>query len=347
MTAARRPVGGGTKVGWAPAPDADLVPVPPGEIREHNAGDLTAVVDAGVPLAELQRSVAEAGQMLALDPPLGAGERATVGGVVAANDSGPLRHRYGSARDLVVGITVALADGTVAKAGGKVIKNVAGYDLAKLFTGSFGSLGTIVDLSVRLHPLPPATATAIGRSADPRALAEAAATLSHRPLELHGLDVRWDGGDGALLARLGRREPRAAAAIAGEMMREHGLDTEVLEDDQREWETQREWQRSDHGAIVRVSGLQTQLLDVLSVAARVGGRVTGRAGLGLSWVEVTGAAEVDELRQALAPSPCVVLDCPPEIEVDRTAPADAGARELMRRVKERFDPDGACAPALS
>lgn len=347
MTAARRPIGGGTKVGWAPAPDADLVPVPAGEIREHNAGDLTAVVDAGVRLSELQRVVGEAGQMLALDPPLGAGDRATLGGVVAANDSGPLRHRYGSARDLVVGITVALADGTVAKAGGKVIKNVAGYDLAKLFTGSFGSLGTIVDLSVRLHPLAPATATAIGRSADPRALATAAAKLSHQPLELHGLDVRWADGEGALLAGFGRRDPGAAAAKVGDTMAQHGLDPEVVEGDDREWAIQRAWQRSDRGAIVRVSGLQTQLLDVLAAAQRIGGRVTGRAGLGLSWVEVRGAEEVEELRRALAPSPCVVLDCPPEIEVDRLGPAGAGARELMQRVKERFDPDGACAPALS
>ena len=347
MTAARRPVGGGTKVAWVRDGDAELVPVPAGEIHEHNAGDLTAVVDAGVRLSELQRRVGEAGQMLALDPPLGAEDRATVGGVVAANDSGPLRHRYGSARDLVVGITVALADGTVAKAGGKVIKNVAGYDLAKLFTGSFGSLGTIVDLSVRLHPLPPATATAIGRSADPRALAAAAASLSHAPLELQGLDVRWADGEGALLARFGRADPRSPAAAAAQAMAEGSLDSEVLEDDDGEWGLQRSWQRSDDRTIVRVSGLQTQLLDLLAAAQRLGGRVTGRAGLGLSWIEVDGAAEVEELRRVLAPSPCVVLDCGPGVEVDRRGPVDAGARELMRRVKERFDPDGVCAPALS
>ena len=140
--------------------------------------------------------------MLALDPPLGAGGKATIGGVVATNDSGPLRHRYGSARDLVVGITVALSDGTVAKAGGKVIKNVAGYDLAKLFTGSFGTLGAILDLSLRLHPLPPATATAVGRSGDPAALAAAAAELSHAP------DRAAEPG-----RALGGRRGRAARAL--------------------------------------------------------------------------------------------------------------------------------------
>ena len=106
--------------------------------------------------------------MLAIDPPLGnPGQAATVGGVIATADSGPLRHRYGAPRDLVLGMTVALSDGTIARSGSKVIKNVAGYDLAKLFTGSFGTLGIILSVSVRLHPLPLATATALGASSDP------------------------------------------------------------------------------------------------------------------------------------------------------------------------------------
>jgi glycolate oxidase FAD binding subunit len=91
--------------------------------------------------------------MLALDPPLGADMRATIGGVVATGDSGPLRHRYGGARDLVIGMTVALGDGTVARSGGKVIKNVAGCDLAKLFCGSFGTLGMILAVNLRLSRL--------------------------------------------------------------------------------------------------------------------------------------------------------------------------------------------------
>src|SRR5947209_3923130 len=94
-------------------------------IVEHNASDMTAVMEAGVPMADAQRAFAEAGQMLALDPP-NPGGLATVGGVVATGDTGPLRHRYGAPRDLLVGIRVALSDGTLARAGGKVIKNVAG-----------------------------------------------------------------------------------------------------------------------------------------------------------------------------------------------------------------------------
>src|SRR2546422_9152108 len=118
--------------------------------------------------------------MRARAPPLGHGARATVGGVVAAADSGPLRHRFGGVRDLVVGVTVALSDGTLAGAGGKVIKNVAGYDLGKLLAGSFGTLGVIVEVALRLHPVPDATATAIGRGADPARVAVAAGALAHQ-----------------------------------------------------------------------------------------------------------------------------------------------------------------------
>src|SRR5439155_7373453 len=131
-----RPRGGGTKLGWGrPVAEADVEVLTASldRVVEHNAGDLTAVLQAGVPLAAAQQVFAAAGQMLAFDPPLGgpdsAGEpAATVGGVVATGDSGPLRHRYGAARDLLLGITVALSDGTLARAGGRVIKNVAGYD---------------------------------------------------------------------------------------------------------------------------------------------------------------------------------------------------------------------------
>ena len=170
-------------------------------ILEHNTGDFTAIVEAGVPLAQAQAAFAEHGQMLALDPALGGA--ATVGGVMATNDSGPLRHRYGSMRDLVVGATVGLSDGTLAKSGGKVIKNVAGYDLAKLFTGSFGTLGLIVRVAVRLHPLPPRTASAAGASDDPEVLGDAAIALASHPLEADCLDLDWRDGAGRLLVRFG------------------------------------------------------------------------------------------------------------------------------------------------
>ena len=119
---------------------------------EHEPGDLTCVVEAGIRLSELNERLGGHGQRLSLDPP---GDP-TLGACVAADLSGPLSHRFGTVRDLVLGMTVVLADGTVASSGGKVVKNVAGYDLAKLFCGSRGRLGLIARVSLRLHPLPAA-----------------------------------------------------------------------------------------------------------------------------------------------------------------------------------------------
>lgn len=119
---------------------------------EHEPGDLTATVEAGMTVAALQSALRSRGQWLSLDPP--DAERATVGGVLSTNASGPRRHLYGTARDLLIGVTVVTAAGAVVKGGGKVVKNVAGYDLPKLFIGSYGTLGIIVEATVKLRPLP-------------------------------------------------------------------------------------------------------------------------------------------------------------------------------------------------
>jgi len=345
--------GAGTKLGWGtPAEGLEPIRIADAQIHEHNEGDLTAVVDAGVRFHELQEALAEKDQMLALDPPLGEDAEATLGGIVATTDSGPLRHRYGTSRDLVVGMTVALSDGIVAQSGGKVIKNVAGYDLSKLFTGSYGTLGAILRLSVRLHPLAPENATAIGRSSDPAALAAAATELSHAQIELQSLDVRWENSSGAVLARFGGARASAPADDASETMKRHGLEVEVSADDAEWWGDQREAQRSQSGVVVRVSGLQSQLADLLRAADRLDARVVGRAGLGLSWVTLPEsrdtASGLADLRRVLEPSPCVVLDAPSGLrgELDVWGPQDPGATALMARVKERFDPAGVCAPGL-
>lgn len=348
-------VGGATKLGWGSPVSQPLATISTkglSAIHEHNAGDLTAVLDAGVPLAALQAEVGSAGQMLALDPPLGENDRATLGGIVATGDSGPLRHRYGSARDLVVGMTVALSDGTLSKSGGKVIKNVAGYDIAKLFTGAYGTLGAILGVSVRLHPLSPTTATAVGRSDDPALLEAAALGLSHARAELQSLDVRWEDGMGAVLARFGGSDAAQPARDAAGVMGEQGLETEVSEDDAEIWHAQRAAQRSEDGTVVRVSGLQNQIGELLRTARPLNARVVGRAGLGLSWVTLPSAANaaagVESLRRALSPSPCVVLDAPDEVRaaVEVWGAADPGTQAVMHRVKERFDPAGVCAPGV-
>jgi glycolate oxidase FAD binding subunit len=341
--------GAGTRLHWgAPVPefDVELSTARLDRVVEHNAGDLTAVVQAGVPLARLRHELAEHGQMLSVDPP---GE-GTVGGLVATADSGPLRHRHGATRDLVLGMTVALSDGTLARSGGKVIKNVAGYDLAKLFTGSYGTLGAILEVAVRLHPLPPATTTAVASSGDPEAVAHAAASLTHARAEAQCLDVAWAAGSGRVLARFAGAEAATQAGDAATVLEEAGLSAETVTDDDALWEEQRAGQRSPDGIVVRVSGVQSQLAAQLSAAERACGSLVGRAAYGLSWIALdAGRADaIEEIRRALAPAPCVVLDAPREVRerVDVWGVGDSSAINLMRRVKQRFDPAGACAPAV-
>ena len=146
--------GGGTKLTWgrSPAPiDLALSTARLNQVVEHRHGDLTATVEAGVTLTQVNATLGVHRQWLPLDPPWP--DRATVGGIVATNDSGPRRHWHGAPRDLIIGVTVARPDGALAKAGGIVVKNVAGYDLSRLMTGAFGSLGVIVDATFKVTPV--------------------------------------------------------------------------------------------------------------------------------------------------------------------------------------------------
>lgn len=346
-------LGAGTKRSWgAPGTPAatELSTTALDCVLEHNVGDLTAIAQAGVPLARLQAQLAGEGQMLAIDPPLGnPGPQATVGGVLATADSGPLRHHYGAPRDLVLGMTVALSDGTVARSGSKVIKNVAGYDLAKLFTGSFGTLGIILSVSVRLHPLPLATATALGASSDPAVLADAVRALSAAPLELEALDLAWRGGRGGVLACAGGAQaPRRAKRVA-EMMGRLGLEhVDVEESDTVLWARQRAGQRSRGRVLVKLMAQPSRLAAILRAVDDASGALVGRAALGTSYVEVDPDG-LGRLRSALSAGEySVVLDAPPEIraELDAWGPHDPVALGLMRRVKQRFDPARACNPGV-
>lgn len=149
--------GGGSAIGvGAPPARAGVVVVLTrlSALVEHEPGDLTATAEAGISLAALQSALRARGQWLSLDPP--DADRATLGGILAANASGPRRHLYGTARDLLIGVTVVTADGTIVRGGAKVVKNVAGYDVPKLFIGSFGTLGLIVEATVKLRPVPDA-----------------------------------------------------------------------------------------------------------------------------------------------------------------------------------------------
>ena len=156
------PWGGGTAINLGNVPrryDIALCLSHLNQVVEYEPAELTATVQAGKTLADLQRHLAESGQFLALDPP--SAQDATVGGTLAVNASGPSRHAYGTARDLILGVRAVQADGRIIKAGGRVVKNVAGYDLSRLLIGSLGSLGVIVEASFRLAPLPRAESTAV------------------------------------------------------------------------------------------------------------------------------------------------------------------------------------------
>ncbi len=194
-------------------------------VLEHEAGDLTCVVEAGLRLSPLQVALATHGQRVALDPP---GDP-TIGACLAANLSGPLRHRFGSPRDLVLGVTLVLGDGTVCNAGGKVVKNVAGYDLGKLVCGSRGKLALIARVSLRLHPLPAMSRTLI---IETESTAGAVAALLRSQLQASALDVLHPGRV-AVLFEGSERAVDAQIAAARALVGGDAADEDVWEEARR------------------------------------------------------------------------------------------------------------------
>ncbi len=207
------PWGGGTAAAvGTPAARAGLV-LGLGRLSrlvEHEPGDLTATVQAGMTIAALQTALRARGQWLSLDPP--DARRATVGGVLATNASGPRRHLYGTARDLLIGLTVVTAEGAVVRGGGKVVKNVAGYDLPKLFVGSYGTLGVIVEATLKLRPVPDVerlVAVRFDRMKDAGAAARAVAGSDLIPT---ALDL-FDAEAGRALGLMAAASPGMAGAL--------------------------------------------------------------------------------------------------------------------------------------
>jgi glycolate oxidase FAD binding subunit len=220
-------------------------------VLEHEAGDLTATVEAGLRLSALNERLARAGQMLALDPP---GDP-TVGACLAGNLSGPRRHRYGAPRDLVLGVTLVFADGSVASSGGKVVKNVAGYDLAKLVCGSRGRLALIARVSLRLHPRPASARSLVVPVADEDDADRLWQLLHRSTLEPSAVDLLWRRG-AARLAVLFEGSERAVAAqleAAAELLG-GGVAAEEI------WEVARGWQARAGGRISFAPGGLAQTL---------------------------------------------------------------------------------------
>jgi glycolate oxidase FAD binding subunit len=349
--------GSGTKLGWGQSPsrlDVLLTTRRLTRVIAHRHGDLTATVEAGATLADLNAQLAREGQWLPLDS---AFDRATIGGLVATNDAGPLRHRYGTPRDLLIGMTIAVTDGRLVKSGGHVVKNVAGYDLGKLVSGSFGTLALIVDATFKLSPRLPASRTLVVDYDTNEALTSAVTRLTASQLEPLAIDARVSVGGGAPVRRLLVRFATSPDATAAQAAAAHDLlrgTAGVLDGDGEAalWSEQvrRPWNGAD--TVIRLSWLPANVPHVLALLGQLheaSGAVvelTGRAALGAGFVRTGGDARraVDLLRaqSGVVTHPVVLQRGPAAASADGLDVwGDRGsALPVLRAVKATFDPAG-------
>jgi glycolate oxidase FAD binding subunit len=346
--------GGGTKLGWGsqtPAGALKLQMTHLNRVIVHADDAPTATLGAGTSIVRAQSLLARSGRMLAVDPYLGPGHEpaATVGGVVATADSGPLSHRYGPVRDQIVGVTLALSDGTVMRTGPRADGEEHGYELATLVTGAYGTLGIVLAVDVRLQPLPGMTATALGTTSDHAALRDAALHLRRTHPTLEALDVAWRGGQGGLLAQVAGDDAAERAASVSDAMRVAGLaGTTVRTDDAALWARQRAGQRSAERALLRIHSRPSALDRVLRIADATSATLVGRAALGVSYLTLN-VNQIAVVRDQLpAGAAAVALDLPTSARgaVDPWALADGPELELMRQIKLRFDPADVCNPGI-
>ncbi|MGI9048151.1 MAG: FAD-binding oxidoreductase [Rubrobacteraceae bacterium] len=352
------PRGGGTKTHLGEPPrELDLVVsmARMDEIIEHVPGDQIARVQAGVKLRDLQEKLSEANQMLGLDPPEAAAG-ATIGGIIAANSSGPLRLRYGTVRDLIIGITVVLSDGTVAKAGGKVVKNVAGYDLGKLFSGSMGTLGIIAEANFRLHPIPEVARTVAVDLESPRAADEASQTILHSKIMPSACELYWSE-ENKLLTVLLESIPggiEAKVEAASFLLKSFG-EVRVLEEEEADALVAPSGEDAVEVKIGAPPAELTGVLESVLGAAERGGieaSITGHAATGVTFVRFAGGADagaemVEELREIWVRrgGSAVLQKAPPELKRKVGAWGPGGdSVGLMRRVKDKFDSRGGMNP---
>ncbi|GIE32479.1 glycolate oxidase [Actinoplanes italicus] len=329
--------GGGSKIHHGPPPrELDLIIDTRrlAGVVEHAAGDLITVVRAGTPMAELHRLP---GQQLALDAP----PSATAGGTVAANGSGPRRLRYGTARDLLIGITVVRPDGRITKAGGKVVKNVAGYDLGKLYTGSQGTLGLITECVFRLHPVPLTTSFVRAVAPPTRAADVLAGQFAASALEINAVP----GGDPEIAVLLEGTEA-GVRDRAGALARL--LDGEVTDVAPSWWDTP-PW--PDGGLGLKLTSVLSAVPTLVAAAVEAGLTIRGSAGTGVLYAGCPGPAGdatrlVSLLRAAATAGGghAVVLTAPEPVRDGIDMWGHVPGLELMRRVKDQFDPDHRFAP---
>jgi glycolate dehydrogenase FAD-binding subunit len=353
------PTGSGTKLAWARNRSDEAICLSTKRLNapvQHFAGDLVATIPSGTTLASANGILAQAGQWLPLDPSYAA--CATIGGIVAANDSGPRRYKYGSPRDLIIGVELAVCDGRVAKAGGRVVKNVAGYDLSRLVCGSFGSLAVITSATFKLAPLPAASRTVVATCACATDAAQLALAIASQPVTPSAVEIQAPSA--RLLVRFETTEKAAdqMAATTRALLENGGASTKVFSgEDEREIWTQHEssiWDSS--GLVAKLSVLPTDIASSLEVLNGFGSRAEwaaiGRAALGVLLVRVNGAAGdahavIARLHQhaVTTEGTLVVLRGTPERDVPALRGDDPNLRRVMDAVKARFDPQGVL-PAL-
>jgi glycolate oxidase FAD binding subunit len=344
------PSGGRTKLGWGNAvfPDIELSLIRLNALREHAWQDMTCTVQAGCAWAAMQDQLRRHGQMVALDPLWP--ERATVGGIVACNDSGALRLQYGGLRDLIIGMTVVLADGTLAKSGGKVVKNVAGYDIHKLMTGSFGTLGVITEVNFRLHPAEEHARTWTARLPDGEpvtALAEPLRGLMDSQLVPSGVQIRIGKGEGAFDVRVAGLPEcldeyrNRIESIFGRLALEDG--------GENAWDARQALFDRKDALILKVSLLPTEICALCEDLREWGGgaeiivvaQAIGLMAVAINAVPETASALLDRLRARVEPSggSAVVLHAPDPLQGRiEVWGSDRGTLPLMREIKRRFDP---------
>ena len=349
-------VGGGTALGLGRAPsalDAVVRTSRMARILEYAPADMVLIAEAGVTLAQLQAAAREHGQRLALDAPDPA--RATVGGLVATGAAGPLRTRYGTVRDLIIGVLLIRADGKLARGGGKVVKNVAGYDLPKIACGSLGTLGMIATANFRLHPLPELSATALV----PGLQAAQVAPLLNRAREaqlepaaataLRGAGGRFDLG--VVFEGFAAGVTQQLAKLA-EVARAGGAGCERLsENAAADFRARHDLVRESGELRVRLAALPSGLGAVDAFSAPLLGALTNGAfawyaAIGVGWISgaVTepsaAAAALATLRDGLTgKGGSLVLECtPPALRsLDPWGPVPPSF-PLMERLKHNFDP---------
>ena len=333
--------GSGSRLGWGAAPErCDVVLDLTGldALVEHTAGDLVAVVQAGRRIDDLQHDLAKAGQWFAVDPP----RRGTVGGLVATSSTGPIRMSSGPVRDLVIGATMVRADGVVAKSGGKVVKNVAGYDLGKLLTGSYGTLGVLTQVALRLHPLPEKSTWVCAPVASPTEVQDAVLRVAHSHLVPSGVELDWRDGRGEIAVRLDGL-PCGVDARTRDAAELLGAGARASDERPSWWGTEPE----PGTVLLKISHEVASLGEVLGA---VGNRATrGSAGVGTLYVAVDAdeaVPVVGDLRRAASRfgGAVVVLDAPAETKRELDVWGPVRGLDLMRRVKEQFDPDRVLAP---